>query len=74
MHTVKLTTIGNSVGIILPKEVLGKLNVSKGDTLVVSESPTGVHLTPFNPDFERQLKLAEEGMNRYRDALHELAK
>ena len=74
MYTVKLTTVGNSVGLILPKDLLAKFNLSKGDALVATESPTGINLTPYNPDFERQMKFAEEGMSRYRDALRELAK
>jgi putative addiction module antidote len=72
--TLKVTTIGNSTGLILPKEVLAKLGVEKGDSLVFSESPDGYRVTAYDPDFERQLGIAREGMRRYRNAMRELAK
>jgi putative addiction module antidote len=74
MHALKLTQIGNSVGVILPKEVLAKLKVEKGDTLYVTESPSGVTLTPYDPAFEEQLKLGREFMHDYRDTFRALAK
>jgi putative addiction module antidote len=57
MAALKLTQIGNSVGVILPKEVLAKLKVEKGDTLYITETPGGVTLTPYDPAFEEQLEL-----------------
>jgi putative addiction module antidote len=73
MTTVKLTTVGNSVGIVIPREILAKLRVEKGDMLYVLETPGGIQLTPYNPDFERQLRVAEEVMRENRDVLRKLA-
>jgi putative addiction module antidote len=72
-NTVKLTTIGNSVGIVLPKELLAKLNVEKGDTLYVSETPDGIQLTPYDQDFADQMKAARRVMKENRDVLRRLA-
>ena len=74
MHTLKLTQIGNSVGVILPKEVLARLKVEKGDTLYVSETPGGVALSPYDPSFEAQLELGRDFMRGYRDTFRALAK
>jgi putative addiction module antidote len=74
MIPLKVTTIGNSTGVILPKEALAKLNVTKGDTLMLTETPEGFVLTPYDVTFERQMNVAEKIANRYRDALRELAK
>jgi putative addiction module antidote len=71
--TVKITSIGNSAGIILPKEILEKLRVSKGDTLTVVETPDGIGLTPYDEDFATAMKLAEEIMREDRDVLKKLA-
>ncbi len=70
---LKITTIGNSAGIILPKELLEKLRVSKGDTLHVLETPNGIELTSYDPEFARQMEVAEEVMRRRRDVLKKLA-
>jgi putative addiction module antidote len=74
MHALKLTQIGNSVGVILPKEMLARLKLEKGDTVYVTESPDGVRLTPHDPVFEEQMKAAREVMKARRAVLHELAK
>jgi len=74
MLKVKLTSIGNSVGIILPKETLAKMKVGKGDTLFLVEEPEGYTISPYQKDFDRQIKIAESVMHKYRNALHELAK
>ena len=74
MLKVKITSIGNSMGIVLPKEALTKLNVEKGDVLYLVDGPEGLTLTPYQRDFEEQIKTAEKVMKRYRNALHELAK
>lgn len=74
MIALKLTQIGNSVGVILPKEVLARLKVEKGDTLYVTDSPDGVRLTPHDPEFEAQMEAAREIMKRRRAVLRELAK
>jgi len=73
MTKLKITSIGNSVGIILPKELLEKLRVSKGDTLQVTESPTGVVLSAYDSEFEEAMSLAEEIMREDRDVLKKLA-
>ncbi|MBK8071179.1 MAG: AbrB/MazE/SpoVT family DNA-binding domain-containing protein [Ramlibacter sp.] len=74
MHTLKLTQIGNSVGVILPRELLARLNVEKGDELFLTESPDGLRLTPHNPEFSEQMRLARDIMKKRRAVLHELAK
>jgi len=72
--SVKVTTIGNSVGIILPKEVLNRLHVEKGDTLYVTDSPEGVQLSAYNPALARKLEALERVMRENRDVLKKLAK
>jgi putative addiction module antidote len=74
MTTLKLTQIGNSVGVILPKEILARLKVEKGDSLFVSEVTNGVTLTPYDPSLEGQLEAGRAFMREYRDTFHELAK
>ena len=74
MTALKLTQIGNSVGVILPKELLAKLGVAKGDTLYAVDQPDGVRLTIAEPDFEAQMEVAREVMKRRRNVLRELAK
>ncbi|MGY0787960.1 AbrB/MazE/SpoVT family DNA-binding domain-containing protein [Azospirillum argentinense] len=74
MLTLRLVSIGNSVGIILPKETLSKMNVEKGDTVYLTETPDGYKITPYDPDFERQMQIAEAVMKEERNVLRELAK
>ena len=74
MTALKLTQIGNSVGVILPKEVLARLKVEKGDILFVTDAANGVLLTPYDPALEEQLKLGREFMREFRDTFHQLAK
>ena len=62
MTTVKLTTVGNSTGIVIPKEVLERMRVSKGDSLHLVETPNGVELTPYDPEFNEQITIAEQVM------------
>ncbi len=73
INTLKLTTVGNSVGVVLPKEILSKLRVEKGDTLYVVETPEGIELTAYRPDFAAQIDAAEEVMRENRDVLRKLA-
>jgi putative addiction module antidote len=74
MNTVvKITTVGSSVGIVLPKEVLAKLRVEKGDSLYLTETPEGVQLTPYDEEFDRQIEIGKKVMRKYRDALRKLA-
>ncbi len=74
MTTLKLTQIGNSVGVILPKEILARLRLEKGDSVFVTDAPGGVTLTPYDPALEEQLALGREFMRDYRDTFHQLAK
>lgn len=75
MSNVKVRQIGNSLGVVLPKETLSRLNVTDGDILHLTESPDGsMRITPFDPEFETQMKAAREGMGKYRNTLRELAK
>lgn len=74
MSALKLTQIGNSVGVILPKETLARLKLVKGDTVFLTDAPHGVTLTPYDPALEEQLKLGREFMHDYRDTFHQLAK
>lgn len=71
---LKLIPIGNSTGVILPKDVLARLHVAQGDTVSISETPGGVELRPYEPDFEEQMAVARRVMERRRLALRELAK
>jgi putative addiction module antidote len=74
MQGIKLTQIGNSVGLILPKEVLAKLKLEKGDTVFLTDTPGGVTITPHDPTFEEQLEIGREFMREYRDTFKALAK
>lgn len=71
--TAKITQIGNSVGIILPKEVLAKLNVTKGDNLYIMDAPDGVRLTSYDDEFARVMDIARTVMRENRDVLRRLA-
>jgi len=70
---LKLTAIGNSTGVVLPRELLEKLRVQRGDELMVLETPDGITLTPFDPEFARQMEVAERVMREDRDLLRKLA-
>jgi putative addiction module antidote len=70
----KVTQIGNSTGLILPKEVAARLKVKKGDSVFLTETADGYTVTPYDPEFEAQMTVAIKGMTKYRNALHELAK
>jgi putative addiction module antidote len=74
MHVLKLTQIGNSVGAVFPRELLSQLQMEKGDSLYVTESPDGLRITKHNPEFAEQMQAARDIMKRRRDVLHELAK
>ncbi len=74
MTALKLTQIGNSVGVILPKEVLARLKVEKGDSLFVTEVEDGITLRPYDPEFSEQMAAARDIMRRRRNVLRELAK
>jgi putative addiction module antidote len=70
---LKITTVGNSAGVVLPKELLTRLRVGKGDELYVTELPDGIKLAPYDPEFARQMKVAEGVMRRRRTLLRKLA-
>ena len=70
---LKITTVGNSAGIVLPKEILARLRLEKGDTLYATEIPGGIQLMPYDPKFEEQLEAAEKVMRQDRDVLRKLA-
>ncbi len=71
----KVRRIGNSLGIVLPKEALNALKVEEGATIYLTEAPEGaLRMTPEQPGFDEMMRLAEKGMQRYRNALRELAK
>ena len=70
---LKITTIGNSAGIILPRELLTRLRLEKGDELFALETPDGLRLTTYDPTFAKQMEVAEEVMRKDRNVLHKLA-
>ncbi len=74
MQSLKLTQIGNSVGVILPKEILVRLKLEKGDTVFVTETPEGFAVTPYDPALEEQINAGREFMREFRDTFHQLAK
>jgi putative addiction module antidote len=72
---LEVKKIGNSTGVILPKEMLARLKLEKGDWLYVSETADGgLRLTPYDPTFEKGMQVAKKAMKTYRNALAELAK
>lgn len=72
---LKLRKVGNSVGLVLPKEALSRLNADNGDAVFLTETTDGgFRLTAGNPEFARKMKTAENLSRRYRNALRELAK
>lgn len=73
MTTLKVTTVGNSTGVVLPRALLQHLRVAKGDTLYVLETPNGIELTSYDPGFAAQMDAAEQVMREDRDVLKKLA-
>jgi putative addiction module antidote len=71
---LKVTTVGNSAGVILPKELLSRLRVGKGDSLYATELSDGVKLTPFDPELAGQMEIAERVMRKRRTLLNKLSK
>ena len=74
MQTLKLTKIGTSTGAVIPKEMLARLKVQKGDSLYATETSQGYLLTPYDPAIEEQLTAGREFMKRYRETFKALAK
>ncbi len=71
---LKLRKIGNSLGLVLPKEVISQLNVVEGDTITVTDGPDGMRITASNPEFSKTMAVFESLNRRYRNTLRELAK
>jgi putative addiction module antidote len=74
MIEIRVISIGNSLGVILSKEVLARMKLDKGDKVFMIETPNGYEMTPYNPEFGRQMKAGSRIVKRYRNALRELAK
>ena len=74
MSAIKLTQVGNSVGVILPKELLARLRLEKGDELYALETPDGIRLTTYDPELAAQMEVAEQVMREDRLVLHKLSK
>jgi putative addiction module antidote len=74
MLKLKVTTIGSSAGVILPKEALARLKIEKGDQLFMVETKDGYLLTPYDPSLDEQLELGRDFMKEYRDTFRALAK
>lgn len=71
---LKITKIGNSLGVILPKELLTRLKLDKGDPLFITETPNGYRITPYDPTFAEQMQQARDLMKKRRNVLHELSR
>ena len=75
MLDMKVRRIGNSLGVVLPKEVLSRLNVQDGDKVFLTEAPDGSYrISPYDPEFEKQMTIGKKFMARYRNTLRALAK
>ncbi len=74
MATLKITQIGNSLGLILPREIVERMRLEKGESVSVVATAQGIEITPFDPDFDKKLEAARKVTKRYRNALRELAK
>ncbi|MCH8041338.1 MAG: AbrB/MazE/SpoVT family DNA-binding domain-containing protein [Nitrospinae bacterium] len=74
MLNLKVRKVGNSLGVVLPKEVLSRLNLHDGDRVFLTEAPDGSYrITPYDPEFESYVKIAKKGMAKYRNTLRALA-
>jgi putative addiction module antidote len=71
---LKVRKFGNSLGVVLPKEVISRLKTGDGEPLFLIEAPDGYRLTPYDPAFEKKMAKADDIITRYRNALHVLAK
>jgi putative addiction module antidote len=74
MVKLKVTTVGSSSGVVLPKEVLSRLKIDKGDTLYLTEAPEGFRITAYDPEFERQMALVNRVVRERREVFKALAK
>ena len=74
MIEMKIRKIGNPLGVVIPREALDRLGLKEGERAFLTETPDGYRITPYDPEFERQMQLGEEGMAAYRNTLRALAK
>ena len=74
MPVLKLTAVGTSTGVVIPKEMLSELKIEKGDRLFATKTPDGYLLTAFDPEVERQIEAGREIMKEYRETMRALAK
>ena len=74
MTKAKIRKVGNSLGTILPAELLRAHQIEEGDEILITADAEGIRLTPYDPDFEDSLKAVKVGMKKYKNALKELAK
>lgn len=72
--TLKLTAIGTSTGVILPKQLLSRMRLEKGDQLFAVETPDGILLTPYDPEIQKQLEIGDKLLQKHRDVFRALAK
>ena len=73
MHAIKIRKIGNSLGATIPRDILAQLNIGEGDTLYLTQTESGIHLTPYDPDFVDAMSAFETTRKTYRNALRKLA-
>ena len=75
MISLKIRKVDNSLGLVFPEGVANRMNIQEGDQVFLTESPDGAYiLTPYDPEFDRQMEVAEEGVRKYRNALRALSK
>lgn len=74
MPVLKLTTVGTSTGLVIPKEMLAELKLEKGDRLFATRTPDGYLLTPYDPEVERQIEIGRQVMKDYKETMRALAK
>ncbi len=72
--TLNVKKRGNSLSVIIPKEMAAEMNIEDGDTLFVTKTPSGYEISPYDPNFAKKMEIARRGMKKYRNALIELAK
>ena len=73
MYTTKISKIGNFLGVTIPEEILEKLQVGEGDTIFVTETPDGIKLSTKDPEFSKAMSIYQQGSQKYKNALQELA-
>ncbi len=71
---LKISKIGNSLGVILPKDLLNRLKLDKGDSVFLTETPDGYRISPYDPVYAEQMQTARALMKKRRNVVHELTK